>query len=70
MSEPLPIYDWMSPAERATRHRKNTPPVAKKSRPYQLHVELTAAEEADLAKLPLHERVAQFRRIRDERGTV
>lgn len=63
------IFDWMSPAEKLARSRNSAPPPEKAPRPYQVRVEVTDEEQAELAALPLNERMTRFRQIQAERGT-
>jgi len=67
MSEPLEIFDWMSPQERAGRAYRNRDPVVKRVRPCDQVVALSDEEKTELAGLPTERRLDRFRELQKQR---
>ena len=64
MSEPEPIYEWMSPQEKRARALRNNGPVPKRVRPCDLpQVKPTADEQAVLDALKPEPRLTRWREM-------
>jgi len=71
MSEPEPIYDWMSAVEKRARALRNNGPVPKRVRPCDLpQVKPTADEQAVLDALKPEARLTRWREMVQSRDST